>query len=233
MRSGAVVVFFFTLLTALAGAARAQEVGDTLPTDDEEATPEPEGPAAPVEAAPVRTSGARIHDGFFFRGGLNVGLLMLTADASREIEYSGLQGGLDLLFGGTLMPGLVVGGALITGRTNRPGVDDGVTSRDLEGSLLFAGAAAFGSYYLDPREGLHLQGLAGFAGLDFVSASGASSGNDPTGIFFGFGAGYDFWIADEWSVGPFARILYSMLSTKTDVTYRYFYPSIGAAITYH
>jgi outer membrane autotransporter protein len=39
-----------------------------------------------------------------------------------------------------------------------------------------------------------------------------AGGSDPTGLVVVLGAGYHFWIADEWSVGPLARFSYAPLS---------------------
>ncbi len=182
------------------------------------------------------------HDGLFLRLGLNIG----PGSATQEIEaggqtgpettISGLGMGFDLLIGGTLAPGFTLGGALVGTTSSDPTVKQGNLEATADGSMLFAGAAVFGNYYLDPTKGLHFQGLLGFGALDFVSESGASGGNDPTGPFFGAGVGYDFWIGDEWSIGPFGRVIYGSLSAESGgatLSASYLYPSIGAAFTLH
>lgn len=91
-------------------------------------------------------------------------------------------------------------------------------------------------YYFNPNDGFHLQGLLGFGALDYVSSSGQSGGNDPTGPFFGLGLGYDFWVADQWSIGPFVRVLMAMTSVEagsSKAEQSYFSPTIGAAFTLH
>ena len=103
--------------------------------------------------------------------------------------------------------------------------------------MLFLAAAAFVNYYvIDPTDGLNLQALIGYGAVDFVSEEGTSGGNDPTGPVLGFGVGYDFWVASEFSIGPFARLIWAPMSAdaggvSSSVTY--LAPTIGAAFTYH
>jgi len=233
-------------VSSLVGVAFAQgEVPPTSPPPPAGATAPAAAPAAaaaPVSApasAPApdpHADGARTHDGFFFRIGLNVGPLMLSADTTPETKWSGVQSGFDLMFGGSPMEGLAIGGALIGGRTTDPKAEVGGQEGTMKGSMLFAGLAVFGDYYLNPHEGLHFQGMIGFSAVDFVAESGASGGNDPTGTLFGLGVGYDFWIGDEWSIGPFGRVIYSSLSADAggaSLKYSYLYPSIGLAFTLH
>ncbi len=102
--------------------------------------------------------------------------------------------------------------------------------------MIFAAMALFVNYYFDPGEGLHLQALAGFSAIDFVSDEGASGGNDPTGFVVGAGVGYDFWIGDEWSIGPFGRFLFASMGAEgggATTNDTFLYPSLGVAITLH
>lgn len=198
--------------------------------------------AAAPGAAAVPEGGANTHDGFYFRIGLNFGPLITTAtpevngQEGEDIKYSGLHIGSDLMFGGTPVPGLAIGGALVSGFTTDPTVKQGSVEGKADGTMIFSGIAAFGDYYFDPHGGGHAMLLLGFAAADFVSSSGSSGGNDPTGPMVGIGGGYDFWIGNEWSVGPFARVIYAPLSAKEDpvkVKYSYLYPSIGVSFVLH
>lgn len=200
------------------------------------------GASAQAAAPPPETAGAHTHDGFYFRIGLNFGPLMTTAtpevngQEGTESKYSGLHTGTDLMFGGTPVPGLAIGGALITGFTSDPTVKTGDLEGKADGTMIFSGIAAFGDYYFDPHGGGHAMLLLGFATADFVSDEGNSGGKDPTGPMVGIGGGYDFWIGNEWSVGPFARILYAPLSVEEDpvkIKYSYLYPSIGVSFVLH
>jgi outer membrane autotransporter protein len=177
----------------------------------------------------------RTHDGFFLRLGPNLGPAMVSYSvegASADADISGFTFGGDLLLGGTLAPGFVLGGGLLVASTSNPTFEAGGQEFETDGTMLLAGAALFGQYYFDPTQGFHAQALLGYAALDFVSPNGASGGNDPSGVMLGIGAGYDFWVADEWSIGPFARLVFSSLSVD-QASFTYIYPNIGAAFTLH
>lgn len=207
------------------------------------------GILAGVAAATLFSSAAladsmpETHDGFFLRLGLNLGPASATRTAEfngtevgGEATLSGFSGGFDLMMGGTPADGLVIGGALTTITTSDPDVESGGRSASLDGTMIFAGIGVFANYYLNPNEGLHFQGLLGFGTVDLVDSDGNSGGNDPSGPYFGVGVGYDFWVSDEWSIGPFGRVLYAATSYEEGggkLKVNYLYPSIGAAFTYH
>lgn len=176
------------------------------------------------------------HDGFFMRFGFNVGPLIgsqsVEGTSAADGDFGGLTLGYDLYLGGTPVDGLVIGGALIGATTSNPSFESDAGEGELDGTLILAGVALFGNYYFDPTQGFHIQGLLGYAVVDAVSDSGQSGGNDPTGIMFGLGAGYDFFFASQWSVGPFARLTYASTSYET-YNFTHIYPSIGATITLH
>lgn len=194
-------------------------------------------------AGQARAQGARTHDGFYMRLGANLGPMWDTEsyDASgqsfgSDLKLKGLTTGFDLLFGGTPARGLVIGGGLIGARTSDPSASQGAVDTTLGGSLLLIGATAFGQYYFDPTKGGHVQLLLGYAGIQFINANGRGASNSPGGLMFGIGGGYDFWVADQWSIGPFARLLYASMSASSGgatATDKYIYPSIGVAFTLH
>jgi outer membrane autotransporter protein len=199
--------------------------------------------ASSAMASWAQASEPETHDGFFLRMGLNVGPLKSTQKLEfngeqfgEDAKISGLTSGFDLMLGGTPVDGLVIGGALIATNSSDPTVESGGVERTANGSFIFGGIGVFANYYLDPAEGLHFQGLLGFGSLDFVNENGSSAGNDPTGTFVGLGVGYDFWVSDEWSIGPVGRVLYGSFSTEeasSKLSYSYLYPSVGIAFTLH
>ena len=206
-----------------AAGAQAQEAGKSLPGG------EPPPPSA------ENTAGGHVHDGFYMRFGLNLGptMVKLKPDGGGpETSLSGLGYGFDLMFGGTPVDGLAIGGALISGQTSNPTAEAGGQERELDGTMLLAGIAFFADYYFDPSEGLHAQALLGFAAVDFVDSQGGSGGNDPTGAMLGLGVGYDFWIGEEWSVGPLARVVYAPTSAD-GYKAPYLWPTLGVGITLH
>ena len=183
-----------------------------------------------------------LHDGFFLRLGLNLGPMMVTQSVdglggtSAEVETGGFSYGYDLLIGGSPVEGLSIGGALVGVNTPDPTRKYGGVERTLDGTMLFVGLGAFVNWYFDPEAGGHIQFLGGFGALDYVSDAGQSGGNDPTGMFLGFGGGYDFWVSSNWSIGPFGRILYAPLSAESGsitVETSTLFPSIGVSFTYN
>jgi len=189
----------------------------------------------------------RTHDGFFLRLGANLGAGFTTEsyefngqEAAPDLSISGFMYGFDLMLGGSPVPGLVVGGWLITNFGPNPSLEQAGVEAEADGTLIVGGIGAFVNYYFDPTSGFNLQGLVGYGAMDFVRPNGASGGNDPTGPMFGLGAGYDFWISDEWSIGPFARVLFGSYTAEasspvgnSSATETHLFPSIGAAFTLH
>lgn len=188
----------------------------------------------------AHASEPRTHDGFFFQGNLGLGYLSSSASVDAglgewDITYSGvgLAGGLQ--FGGTPVPGLVIGGATANTIAFGPSLEvngqEGETDGDI--SLNLSTIGVFGTYYPDPHGGLSLHAMIGYGVLSASDlSSGDESDNNPSGLALTAGAGYDFWIADEWSFGVFGRFTYAPLSYE-DVTYSTLAPSLLATITYH
>jgi hypothetical protein len=166
----------------------------------------------------------RNHDGFYLRLGLGVGPL-----------YSSEAGGVgipsELALGGTPAPGLVLGvgnyGVVI------PKPDD---DRDA-GQLAFNAWGPFVDYYLDPKLGAHVQASVMFV-FGLSSPKDGVEGAYGPGYGAALGAGYEWWIAEQWSLGVVLRAAYYTVTlegrnsgTKTDVSG--FVPAVLFAATYH
>ncbi|MEZ4371826.1 MAG: autotransporter domain-containing protein [Polyangiaceae bacterium] len=183
-------------------------------------------------------SAPETHDGFFFRIGPTFGPLTVTGKADGggpEATIGGFSVGSELLLGGSPANGLVLGGGLLYSQVGDPTVDNGVTPEfTADGTMFITSLDFFAQYYFDPTQGGHVQLMIGYGGIDFVDSDGGSGGNDPVGVNLGIGGGYDFWIGNEWSVGPFLRIQYaSMKPSEGDYSYSYLFPTLGATFTYH
>jgi hypothetical protein len=89
----------------------------------------------------------------------------------------------------------------------------------------------FADIYPDPTDGLHIQPFLGFGGLE-ASVNGNAGGSDPTGLVLALGAGYDWWVGDEWSIGVMGRVAYAPLSIN-DVGVSVLAPAVLATFTYH
>jgi hypothetical protein len=151
-----------------------------------------------------------------------------AADAS----LAGPSFGADLLVGGTPAPGLVVGGAFIYAFLPASWQTVSVAGSEMEpqNDAFLLLLAAFGQFYPDPKTGFHLHALLGLASGqpdiwrvfaddpalvqcsgDAVKCDGPNQG-DLVGVGAGFGAGYDAWIGEQWSVGPVMRIVVATLA---------------------
>jgi hypothetical protein len=153
--------------------------------------------SVPEPSAPVQRR-YHMHDGFYLR--LDAGFLFartnVSSDQLAHPSYSvgGAGFALDALIGGSPSVGLAVGGAISI---------QGFGFGD-EGSAGLGLIGAFVDGFPMANDGLHLGGSLGFAasrttrpgGVDELQARG-----------FGGSAwfGYDWWVADEWSMGTLVR----------------------------
>lgn len=188
--------------------------------------------AAAVGFAPSAKADPRTHDGFYLQLNAGLGYMSTSADVlGTEVTYSGMTLPSSLLIGGTVGP-VVIGGGFFGDYAPSPSVEVGGTSADLEDvTLTLIGIGMFADIYPDPHGGLHFQPFFGWGGLE-ASYQGNSGGSDPTGMVLALGAGYDFWVGDEWSIGPMFRFAYAPLSLE-DVDYNTIAPSLLCTFTYH
>jgi len=173
----------------------------------------------------------RTHDGFHLN--LNTGFGYLSSSISEtDQSLHGLTIPTGILLGGSVIPGLVIGGNLFWHYAPSPGASMGGVSASLDDvSLYLLGIGPYVDFYPNPAEGLHFQGMVGWGALE-ASRNGNAGGSDPTGLIMQIGAGYDFWVGDEWSIGPMARFAYAPLSLN-DVTFSTIAPSLVCSFTYH
>lgn len=181
------------------------------------AAPPPAYAAAAPMPAPAEDRHAYRHDGFYLRFGIGAGYGRVVGEGTLDFgsPASGISGSSDftatytgggpayeLLIGGTVARGLVIGGGLVGQDISRPKVQldsAGLTTTgQIRGdSALGVGALGpFIEWYPDETGGFHLGGMVGFAiiGLNESSGGGGS-----------IWAGYDFWIGKQWSMGPELR----------------------------
>jgi hypothetical protein len=164
-------------------------------------------------AAPNARAEIRTHDGFYLQLDTGLGYLSSTGKfPGYEVTYSGVTTSSALFLGGTIGP-VVIGGGFTYDNAFSPNAKSGGTTVNLgtDVSLHLIGIGPFIDVYPDPTSGLHFMGFVGWGGLE-ASVNGNVSGSDPTGLVSFIGGGYEFWVADQWSVGPLARLTYAPLS---------------------
>lgn len=206
-------------------------------------------PGQPGYGPPPLPVGVREHDGFFLRFGL--GYAPVSAKGTTEsfgtqidTEISGGAASAELLIGGTPAQGLVVGGGVVTYVISDPTFEaDGLgTAPTDDGQAQLSGIGVFGQYYTDPKGGLFLQAFLGYAqGSYEYTISGVKTESETgTGFMLAAAVGYDFWVADQWSLGPAFRFSYAKLTydeTRNGNSYTDEYsvtaPTLLFGVTYH
>ena len=171
---------------------------------------------------------ARRHDGFYLRLGLGAGLMRSVVDfedvsGTSEVKARGGGAGFEFAMGGTVAPGLVIGGGIYT--VSASGItwesDQVADWTDSDDDSFKGGDGAIGllgvmlDFYPNPRGGFHIQGGLGLGTIaldnddddDFPGENWEGGGG---GLMLG--AGYEFWISDQWSLGGVGRVL--MVSGK-------------------
>jgi hypothetical protein len=153
----------------------------------------------------------RRHDGFYLRMGIGLGYGRATTKGTvsgSEVKatYSGTGPAFEIMLGGTVAPGLVIGGGILELDVVNPTVD--VESSDPTLNSLFTGRSNFSGFFgfntigpfIDwfPADtgGAHVGGMVGL-GLIHLEGSRGVGGSLWTG--------YDFWIGQQWSLGAEVR----------------------------
>ena len=185
---------------------------------------------------------ARYHDGFFLRMALGFGpgymdeRVTVPGVLSEHYKFSGPTGMFEVLIGGSPVPGFVLGGGLVGTSMINPTVRRGseeVQTSDTE--LQIAQIVVFTQVYPDPRAGFLLQGYVGY-GSPSIRVGDETFDVSTDGIAVGGGVGYDFWVADQWSLGPFLGLTYASMSgngSGVEIKEEFFSPILAFGVTYH
>jgi len=205
---------------------------------DDSTSPGRSEPAPSVDTTlvPAPRSLPHRHDGFYLR--LSTGFGPYNEAISRSGEQahttvSGVATTGDFAIGGSVRPGLVFGGA---GWTSSVLVADARTDA---GQIAPPSAGQRSSYsvvgpwmdcYFNPNGGLHMPASLGFAVVRGLDAEGARWNGDNTAFGAGFliGLGYEWWVADEWSIGILGRLTGIVATSKDDNGQRWVH-AIGSA----
>jgi hypothetical protein len=196
-----------------------------------------------------------VHDGFYMRFGSG----LAAFDERLQSDDSDVYGGeiksrtrgiatvSELAIGGTISKGVVLGGGIYTAdllaSTLRLEKDSaGEPPAELDTGLRnLVLIAPFIDIYPNPRRGFHVQGALGLAALTasvFGSSATDQSKYAAVGGGLMLGAGYEWWIADEWSLGVLGRATISVLTGEDESDVRWIHvpvtsPSFMFTLTYH
>jgi len=220
----------------------------------EEAAPQRMGLTAGTEVGPPpRRRGARRHDGFYFRlaAGFSAYTEVLQSDDTEfyggevEARLRGFAVSSELAFGGTVSPGVVLGGGIYSDDVIVSMLDvrrgDGLPAEVDPPSRNLTLYAPFVDWYFNPNKGFHLQlavGIAQLHGVDLTGVDWEDHVYHAYGIGIMLGLGHEWWISDEWSVGLLGRFSASALWGEDDADVDWLHaasamPGFLLTLTYH
>lgn len=179
------------------------------------AAPPPQRDLGPAPDGPA--SGNYRH-GFYMRLALGGGYLSdseTVSDGSSATIHGG-GGAFDSFFGGSIVPGLAIGGGLMFCNADKPTVQMDGDSIQSSGTLTYTSIAGFADWYPMPTRGLHIFGMGGYSVMGFNDADGNIVGPSPAGPGFGLGVGYEWSLGKHYALGAMARYVYASLSSSTD-----------------
>lgn len=229
-----------TCCTSVASLAVAQEL-----------SPAP-GLSGPV--GPPPDVGAGVHDGFYARIAAGWALYDerfqsgdLPLGGKIEGRNRGVASVSDIAIGGTVAPGWVIGGGIFTAdlaasTLRLSGSSSQALPSELDPGLRSVSVfAPFVDYYPNVRGGFHVRGALGFATLTpqvFGHPSTQRSKYLAIGGALMLGVGYDWWIADEWSIGVMTQAGLRLMTGKDDDDVRWTHlattsPGLYVCLTYH
>jgi hypothetical protein len=201
---------------------------------------------------PLALRGRHVHDGFYFRFGSGFGVYEEGLRSEESAVYDGRVEGntrglgsvSELELGGSLKPGLILGGGaysldLVTGTFRLDRDSDDALPEELDPerrSLVVVGP--FLTWYPNPRKGFYLHGALGVAGLSSGRFDRDSDDYRAFGGGMALGVGHDWWIGDEWSIGVMARVLGAIVTGEDEANVRFVHaigtsPSLMVNVTYN
>jgi hypothetical protein len=176
------------------------------------------------------------HEGFYLQ--MTVGGGYLGTSASDNREDLSIRGGAfsgSVWIGGSLVPGFVLGGGATSVIAVRPKVKETLQGQAVDlgnpnAGMQLSMIGLVSDWYPNPKRGLHLQAMLGYAVLS-ITQNGTSSVS-PSGIGLVGGLGYDFWVSAEWSAGVLGNFAYAAAKLN-DASYPTLAPTLLASFTYN
>jgi hypothetical protein len=186
--------------------------------------------------------GAHLHDGFFARSESGITFLWANVSgAGGPPLRSGVRGvgqGATLSAGGTPAPGLVLGGSLWTARIDPVFVEEGKVFRPDDDSvkLLMLRVGPLIDWYPHPARGFHAFATAGLTLQIETDTKGDPIEPLALGASFSTGAGRQWFVSNQLSLGLVARIAFGALegarSGRVERTL-FVAPELALSVTYH
>jgi hypothetical protein len=169
----------------------------------------------------------RRHDSFYLRMGLGIAHGRVTTETDDPVAFKatfqGLGPAYEIMLGGTVGSGVVIGGGIVAQDISDPEIDlepDVGLTEDLEDNNDALGILVLGPFvdwFFDEHGGFHAGAMIGIGSVGLKDDDDQASSGLGGSIF----AGYDFWVADQWSMGVEGRALFvSSERTLSDREYR-------------
>jgi hypothetical protein len=183
------------------------------------------------------------HDGLYLRLGFGFGFMNTKGEIdlpnSSELSITGAGFTGEFMIGGTPTPGFVIGGGTSGFTVFDPKFEvDGEEVNTTADSVNLSMIGLFVDVYPDPKQGLHVQGMVGYAQLS--SDETDSDDERPDGLGLAVGVGYEWWVGEQWGVGILGKLTYastkienSLGTTSVDVTYTTLAPALLFTATLH
>jgi hypothetical protein len=186
-----------------------------------------------------------VHDGLYLRISTGVGAYNERIDRPGQeshVSVTGLAYTGDIAFGVAIQRGVVVGAGFwsttVLASSTRSFNDEVTTSSAAQNPTSWV-AGPWLDYYFDPRRGLHVPAALGFAVIDGLEVEGArlSRNNPAFGAGLLLGLGYEWWIAEQCSLGIVARATAIAAVNKAEDGRSWFHlagtaPSILLSVSY-
>jgi len=185
--------------------------------------------AAAATEPSARADPARTRHGLYVRLAAGASYFSDAVESDPIAPFGQLSGTLkggaisaEAAVGGTIFPGLVVGGALFVHYLPGPST----TNASASGGLLSAPVGdidfdpttltvigPFVDYYFLPGSGLHAQASVGYGILSLGQGNERGSGvlavhdQKGSGVSAVIGGGYEWWVSDSWGIGVLGQLM--------------------------
>jgi hypothetical protein len=192
-------------------------------------------------ARPAEAQTQRYHHGLYVRVAGGASYFSDTVESDPLPLFGTVEGTLkgaafstQVGVGGSIAPGVVLGGMLLFNHMPSPSA----TSAESHGPLgttpiadidfdptTFTVVGPFVDYYFDPASGLHAQAALGYGVLSLGQGSDRGTGNrrvqDQSGSGFAamIGGGYEWWVSSSWGVGVLGQLMFGLGSGEDSAGY--------------
>jgi hypothetical protein len=193
-------------------AGASQQIAAPSPPPSQAAAPVDQAPQPKMQIAvqapapaPVIQRTDKTHDGFYTRFAVGFASQSTSLDdgvPAPNLEATGGALVINALVGGAPAPGVIIGGSLALDTLASTTFESGDYAAKTGMNLISIGPFIDG--YPNSRGGFHLGGTVGpaFARLNNNTGFAGSKSN---GVGLAAWLGYDWWVADQWSVGGLLR----------------------------